>query len=80
MLIPPTYNMGVAYRGCRFCHKWWMWEIKNKTNKKQKKCIGKCHFIFESWKCKMSYGEYVQLEWEKIVDVKYNMAKLVDLA
>ena len=54
-----------------------MWEIKNERSNK---CIGKSRILFESWKWRMLFEEYVQLAGEDVVDAKYIMAKLVDLA
>ena len=54
-----------------------MWEIKNARSNKW---IGKSHFLLNLGSVEIPIEEYVQLAKEEIVDAKYNMAELVDLA
>ena len=61
----------------QFCHEWLMWEIYIERGSKW---IGKSHFLFEAWKWQNAYWRTCAMAGEDIVDAKYNMTQLVDLA
>ena len=60
---------------CWFCHGRWMWGWKNERSRKRS-LVSSLNLGSEE----MPVEEYVPLTREEIVDAKYNMIELVDLA